>query len=73
VRRLVVVGGWCLTLSAPVVITSYRLMEAGGVSCYLGVAWVPALLAGVVLIVGGRMARRRLDSTWYWSKPDWNG
>jgi hypothetical protein len=73
VRRLVVVGGWCLALSAPVVITAYRLMEAGGVSCYLGVAWVPALLAGVVLIVGGRSARRRLDSTWYWSKPDWNG
>lgn len=73
VRRLLLVAGWCLALSAPAVIAAYQLMEAGGVRCYLGGAWVFALLAGLVLIVGARQARRRLDSTWYWTKPDWNG
>jgi hypothetical protein len=73
VRRFVLVGGWCLSLSAPVVIIAYQLLEGGGVASYLGVAWVFSLLAGIVLVVGARLAKRRLDSTWYWSKPDWNG
>ncbi len=73
VRRFALVGGWCLTLSAPVVIIAYQLLEGGGVASYLGVAWVFSLLAGLVLVVGARLARSRLDSTWYWSKPDWNG
>lgn len=72
VRRLALVGGWCLAISAPVVIIAYQYIEAGGVGAYLGVAWVFSLLAGLVLIGGARLARRRLDSTWYWSKPDWN-
>lgn len=73
VRRFVLIGGWCLALSAPVVIIGVQLMQAGGVRCYLGVAWVFALLAGIVLVVGGGLARRRLDSTWYWSRPELNG
>lgn len=73
VRRLALVGGWCLAISAPVVIIAYQLIESGGVGAYLGVAWTFSLLAGLVLIVGARLAKRRLDSTWYWTKPDWNG
>lgn len=73
VRRLALLGGWFLTISAPVVIIAYQLIEAGGVAAYLGVAWVFSLLAGLVLVVGARRARRRLDSTWYWSRPDLNG
>jgi len=73
VRRLALVGGWCLAISAPVVIIAYQLIEGGGVAAYLGVAWVFSLLAGLVLIVGARQAKSRLDSTWYWTKPDWNG
>ena len=73
VRRFVLIGGWCLALSAPVVIIGVQMMQAGGVPCYLGVAWVFALLAGMVLVAGGRLARDRLDSTWYWSRPELNG
>lgn len=73
VRRFALVGGWCLTVSAPVVIIAYQLIEGGGVAAYLGVAWVFSLLAGLVLIIGARAAKSRLDSTWYWSKPEWNG
>jgi hypothetical protein len=73
VRRLALVGGWCLAISAPVVIIAFQLIQGGGVAAYLGVAWVFSLLAGIILIVGARMAKRRLDSTWYWSQPDWNG
>lgn len=72
VRRFALVGGWLLALSAPVLIIAYQLLEGGGVPAYLGVAWVFALVAGLVLIIGGRLAKARLDSTWYWSKPDWN-
>ena len=36
----------------------------------LGVAWVPTLLAGLIMITGGLAARKRLSSTWYWSKPE---
>ncbi len=73
VRRLALVGGWCLALSAPVVIIAYQLIEGGGVGAYLGVALVFSLLSGLVLIIGARQAKSRLDSTWYWTKPDWNG
>jgi hypothetical protein len=73
VRRFALVGGWCLAISAPVVIIAYQLIEGGGVAAYLGGAWVFSLSAGLLLIVGARLAKQRLDSTWYWSKPDWNG
>ncbi len=73
VRRFALVGGWCLAISAPVMIIAFQLIEGGGVPAYLGAAWALTLLAGLVLIGGARLAKRRLDSTWYWSKPDWNG
>jgi hypothetical protein len=73
VRRFALLGGWCLSISAPVVIIAFQLIEGGGVAAYLGVAWVFSLLAGLVLIVGARKAKSRLDSTWYWTKPDLNG
>ena len=73
VRRLALLGGWCLALSAPVVIVAFQLIEGGGVAAYLGGGWVFALLAGLILIGGARLAKQRLESTWYWSRPDWNG
>ena len=73
VRRLALVGGWCLAISAPIVIIAFQLIQGGGVAAYLGVAWVFSLLAGLVLIIGAQRAKGRLDSTWYWTKPDWNG
>jgi hypothetical protein len=69
-RRVLLVAGWFLALSAPLVVTGYQLLEAAGVRSYLGVAWVPTLLAGLIMITGGLAARKRLTSTWYWSKPE---
>lgn len=72
-RRAMLVSGWLLTLSAPFAVTGYRLLEGGGIASHLGVAWACALGAGLIMIIGGREAKKRLDSTWYWSRPDWNG
>jgi hypothetical protein len=69
-RRILLVSGWLLALSAPLVITGYRLLEGAGVPSYLGVAWLPTLMAGLIMIMGGLAARKRLTSTWYWSKPE---
>jgi hypothetical protein len=69
-RRVLLVSGWLLALSAPLVITGYRLLEGARVPSYLGVAWLPTLLAGLIMITGGLAARKRLTSTWYWSKPE---
>ena len=73
VRRFLLFAGWCLALSAPVVITGFSLIEGGGVPAYLGSAWVFALVAGIIMIISAHQAKQRLDSTWYWTKPDWNG
>ena len=36
----------------------------------MGWAWLPALLAGLGLIVVGRRSRERIDSSWYVAKPE---
>jgi hypothetical protein len=72
-RRGMLVCGALLVISAPTVLTGYQLMRSGGVETHLGVAWACALAAGVVMVLGGHEARKRLDSTWYWSRPEWNG
>lgn len=69
-RRVVLIAGWCLALSAPLVVAAYQLLEAAGVRSYLGLAWAPTLVAGLIMITGGLAARKRLSSTWYWSKPE---
>ena len=73
IRRLTLLSGWLLAISAALTVTGYRLLEAAGVPSRLGVAWFFALVAGVVMILGGLAARHRLDSTWYWTRPDLNG
>lgn len=72
-RRGMLISGWLFAGSAAVVPTGYRLLEAGNIPSNLGVAWFFALLAGVGMILGGRAAKERLDSTWYWSRPELNG
>jgi hypothetical protein len=73
IRRLALLSGWLLALSAVLVVTGFQQLEAAGVPSRLGVAWVFALVAGVVMVLGGLEARKRLDSTWYWTRPDLNG
>jgi hypothetical protein len=69
-RRLVMVSGVCLLLSASTVVLGYQVLTRVGVPTLLGYAWVPTLLAGLVMVIGARLARARLVNTWYWEKPE---
>jgi hypothetical protein len=69
-RRLVMVSGVSLLLGASTVVFGYQLLTNAGVPTLLGYAWIPTLLAGVIMVVGGRLAHKRLVSTWYWENPE---
>lgn len=70
IYRVAVVSGWVLALSAPIVLTGWSLIAASGAPALLGWAWLPALLAGLGLIVVGRRSRERIDRSWYVTKPE---
>ncbi len=72
-RRGLLLAGWLFAVSAPVLMTAYRLLESGGIPAYLGWAWAVNLVTGLIMIIGARVAKARLDSTWYWARPEWNG
>ena len=72
-RRGLLIAGWMFALSAPVILTAYQLLQSGGVPAYLGWPWAINLVTGLTMIVGARVAKARLDSTWYWARPEWNG
>jgi hypothetical protein len=72
-RRGLLAAGWMFALSAPVVMTGYRILEGAGVDSYLGYGWAVSLVTGIIMIIGARAARARLDSTWFWTRPEWNG
>lgn len=72
-RRGLLLAGWLFALSAPLLMTAYRLLEAGGIPAYLGSAWAVNLVTGAIMIIGARVAKARLDSTWYWARPEWIG
>jgi hypothetical protein len=69
-RRILMVAGWSLAFTAPLILTGYSFLIASGVPGYLGTAWLAALLAGLIIITGGLAARKRLSSTWYWTRPE---
>lgn len=73
VRRVVLMSGWLLAISAVVTITGYELLVSAGVPSLLGSAWVFALVGGLIMIGGGLEARKRVDRTWYVARPEWNG
>jgi hypothetical protein len=52
-RRILMVAGWSLAISAPLIVTGYSFLIAAGVPAYLGTAWMAALLAGLITIIGG--------------------
>ena len=72
-RRGLLVAGWMFALSAPVIMTAFRILEGAGVDSYLGYGWAVSLVTGIIMIIGARVARARLDSTWFWTRPEWNG
>ena len=60
-------GLWCITLlGASTVVFGYQLLSNAGIPGTARLRWIPTLLAGVIMVVGGRLARKRLVSTWYW-------
>jgi hypothetical protein len=69
-RRLVMVSGMSLLLSASTVVLGYQFLNQVGVPTLLGFAWLPTLLAGLVMVIGARMARGRQVTTWFWEKPE---
>jgi hypothetical protein len=69
-RRLVMVSGVSLLLGASTVVLGYQLLTSAGVPTLLGYAWLPTLLAGLVMVIGGVLARKRMVSTWFWESPE---
>jgi hypothetical protein len=69
-RRVAMVSGVLLLLSASTVVLGYQLLINAGIPTLLGYAWVPALLAGLIMVIGGHLARQRLVTTWYWESPE---
>ena len=70
IYRVAVISGWVLALSAPIVLTGWSLIQASGAPALLGWAWLPALVAGLLIIVVGRLSRERIDRSWYVTKPE---
>jgi hypothetical protein len=68
--RMMVVGGWVLTASAPLVVLGWLLIDRAGVPVLLGIAWLPALLGGVALVVTSYRSRARIDRSWYVTGPE---
>jgi hypothetical protein len=69
-RRLVLVSGVSLLLGAATVVLGYQLLINAAVPTLLGYAWLPTLFAGLIMVIGGRLARKRLVTTWFWEKPE---
>ena len=70
IRRLAMVSGAFLLVSAATVVLGYQVLRTAGIPSTLGVAWLLALLAGLVMSIGAWAARRRLVTTWYWERPE---
>lgn len=70
IYRLLVISGWLLTFSAPLVFAGVVVMEQAGVPAALGVAWVPELLSGLAITFAARRGKSRIDRTWYVAKPE---
>jgi hypothetical protein len=69
-RRLVMVSGVSLLLGGSTVLLGYQLLTNAGVPTLLGYAWLPTLLAGLIMVIGGLLARKRLVTTWFWETPE---
>ncbi len=48
----------------------YLLLNNAGIPALLGIAWLPTLVAGILMLLGGTNAKKRLVSTWFWERPD---
>ena len=69
-RRLVMVSGVSLLLGGSTVVLGYLLLTNARVPTLLGYAWLPTLLAGLIMVIGGLLARKRMVTTWFWESPE---
>jgi hypothetical protein len=69
-RRLVMVSGVTLVMGASTTVMGYLLLNNAGIPAVLGIAWLPTLVAGILMLLGGMNAKKRLVSTWFWERPD---
>jgi hypothetical protein len=70
VRRFAMASGILLTLSSATVVFGFQQLWVAGVPTLLGVAWLPTLLAGLTMMIGARVAKGRLSSTWFMARPE---
>ena len=70
VRRFVMLAGALLILGTSTFLFGYHELLVANIPTLLGIAWLPTVLAGITLLVGGFRARDRLDSTWFWETPE---
>ncbi len=70
IYRGAVITGWLLAASGMLVVTGYGVMSRAGAPVELGWAWFPTLLAGLGIIILGRLSTERIDRTWYVTRPE---
>lgn len=63
-------GAWLIALGAVVCVVGWFLMTQASLPASLGFAWLPALAAGVGMIVASHRAKERIDYSWYQAKPE---
>ena len=68
--RLVVILGWLLAISVPLVLNGWFLMARAGAAVEIGYAWPATLLAGLATILACRRARTRVDGDWFAARPE---
>ncbi len=68
--RIVVILGWMLAISVPLVVNGWILMVIAGAPAILGWAWLPTLAAGLGTIIFCRRSRDRVDRDWYVARPE---
>ncbi|MFP5281894.1 MAG: hypothetical protein ACLGIF_00405 [Actinomycetes bacterium] len=68
--RILVVAAWLITLSVPLVLAGWLLLNSAGAAVELGLAWSAALAAGLLLLVLTGQSRSHRDFSWYVSKPE---
>lgn len=67
---IVVVLGWLLAVSVPVLLNGWLLLSQAGVPVEIGWAWIATLAAGLGTIIACRRARERVDGDWFAARPE---
>lgn len=69
IRRFALAAGVALVLGSSTTMWGYMQLVDAGIPSLAGIAWLPTLLAGLILVFSARAARRRVVSTWFWDRP----